>query len=111
MTDRWKQRVRDVLAANNGSDPPKFPKNQSQLVKAIGALHGTRPPDRTAITKLWKADASSLVDDICTVLGIEPPMMEISPEPEVVTMVRNLPEDKQHDVLDFINRFLLPPRS
>lgn len=105
MTDPWKQRVKDALAANKRSGT--YPRNQSDLVKAIGELRGTLPPDRTAITKMWKAESSALVDDICAVLKIDPPLVEAQPGTETVDMVRRLPESDQRDVADFVRKYIL----
>ncbi len=112
MTAAWKQSVRDALAANKVAK--KFPINQSQLSRALGLLRGTEPPDRTAITHMFAGRSSGLVDDICQVLGIPPPMVphaEPDSEPEVVEMVRRLPHEAQQDVSDFIRRFVLPRLS
>lgn len=67
MTARWKQQVRDRLAENSENDI--YPRNQSELADAIG-VH------KTAITTMFRAQASKLVNEICRILKIGPPMAE-----------------------------------
>ena len=109
MTPQWKDAVRAALAANRTAR--RFPKTQRELAAAMGAIRGTEPPDQSGISKMFLAESSALVDDICEVLGLDPPMVEHRVDPEVVRLVRELNDQQQRDVIRFIDDFILRRNS
>jgi hypothetical protein len=73
MNKPWKDSVLQKLADNKKNGV--YPSNQSELAEAVGALLGATV-HKTAITKMFQAQASKLVDPICAVLGIPHPTTE-----------------------------------
>ena len=100
MTPEWKQLVRDTLADNKKAEPRRVPFDQAGLARAIG-VH------KTAITKMFAADASALVDLICSVLGIPQPMRPANPDDELDATIDALDPDERAKVLKFIRDFVL----
>lgn len=100
MTDDWKSAVRRRLGENQAASPPVYPRDQTELAIAIG-VH------KTAITKMFKAHASKLVEPVCRVLRLDPPMQEATPDPTAVALVRRLSPDQQDEVEEFVRRYIL----
>ena len=98
MTEDWKVRVKSRLAENKATNA--FPVDQSELATAIG-VH------KTAITKMFQAQSSALVEDVCRVLSIDPPLVAAAPDEPVIALVRGLSDEQKVDVLDFIRRHIL----
>lgn len=93
MTDAWKLSVRQALAKNATED--RAPRDQSELAEAI-RVH------KTAITKMFKAQSSALVDPICSVLRIDPPMIENRDADELSTMIGKLDDSQRIKALDIL---------
>ncbi len=92
MTDVWKQLVRSELK-RQGIDQ----------VTAAGHL-GVH---KTAMTKMFQAESSALVDGLCELLRIPPPMQEVAPDrDELEGEVRGLSHDERAKVLKFIRDIL-----
>jgi hypothetical protein len=97
MTDVWKQAVREALTRNKAEG--RSPANQADLATVIG-VH------RTAITKMFGADSSALVDPICETLGLGPPMTPSGPSDELTVEISKLNAKDRAKVLKFIREFL-----
>jgi hypothetical protein len=91
MTDAWKQRVRDRLLENKRNDVA--PRNQVELAEMIGAK------DKSAITKMFAATSSKLVEPICALLQIPLPMKEQKEPDELELFIADLPEAKRTKAL------------
>lgn len=99
MTPAWKQRVLAVLAANK--EAKREPSTLAGLAKAVKA-------DKRGIYVTFETDqtASSYVDAICEVLGIEPPLQEPEEQRQAARdedLLRRLDPDQQAAVLKFIS--------
>jgi len=87
MTPAWKQRVRDRLAENKRNNIA--PRNQVELAEMIDAA------DKSAVTKMWKATGSKLVEPICALLQIALPMDEHVDGDDLDQFVADLPAEKR----------------
>ena len=100
MTQAWKHAVRAALKNNKQSN--RRPSDQRQLADAIG-VH------KTAITKMFEARTSALVDPICEVLALAQPMVALDPDGEISQVVAALEPIQQKTLLEFA-QFLLAQR-
>ncbi|MGN6108810.1 MAG: hypothetical protein ACTHU0_27135 [Kofleriaceae bacterium] len=62
---------------------------------------------KTSITKMFASGASALVDQICTVLKIPPPMQETKDNDELEAEIRKLDPKDRAKVLRFIREFVI----
>ncbi len=98
MTPEWKQAVRDALK-KKGWD-------QVDLAEAIKPkVH------KTAITKMFQAQSSKLVDKICVLLEIDPPMIA-TPAPvkpdAFMDLAAQVPEENRAIVSEILRKFIPP---
>lgn len=98
MTASWKDDVRAALKERGVSE--QWLADQITLRRGL-----KRPMKRDSINKmLRKQDHSSLVPDVCAILGLQPPMIETPPLPDdetkrAVELVLNAPADVRDAVL------------
>lgn len=97
-TEEWKERVRRRLA-DMGHDHRWL---EAQIIGRRG-----QPAGRGAVTKLLAPGehTSGLVDPICQLLGIDPPVAEVS-DPEEFRLLagfRRLPADQRRHLLGLIS--------
>jgi len=97
MTPAWKASVRTALKNNKLAN--RSPSDQRQLADAIG-VH------KTAITKMFAARSSALVEPICRVLGLPLPMRGTDPDDELHQAIDRLDAKGQAELLRFA-QFLL----
>lgn len=93
MTPAWKDLVRKTLR-DRGME-------QQELAEAIGS-------SKSAITKMWAAQTSKLVEDICRVLEIPLPLSEVGQDDdELDSELRKLDDEKRLKLLKLLRSGLL----
>jgi hypothetical protein len=94
MTPAWKQRVRDRLKENKAKGI--YPRNQVELAEAVGAS------DKSGITKMFKADGSVFVPDVCRVLNLPMPMQEYQEDDELDELTKSFNKEDRERALQIL---------
>lgn len=94
MTPEWKTAVKDALKRKEW--------DQVDLSKAL-KVH------KTAITKMFQAQSSKLVERICTILEIDPPMIATPAKQDAfIELAAKVPEENRAVVSEILKRFIPP---
>lgn len=97
MTPEWKDQVRAALAARGVSE--------QWLANEVARVRGVRKVPRATINKLLlHQSASTLVPDICVVLGLPPPMVATPSLPDeetqrLISLALKAPPDVRRAVI------------